>query len=182
VDLALYKNIKFSQRVKAQLRFEVFNVFNRVNFVGVSTNLSPTSVTTNTGSAATATTITSFNTLPAATNYGGPLPGINEWSLLSGLARLQYSYKEKYLLSGAIRADGYEREFGDKLAPRGANIGKFSGEGYLISTGAHGYGLAQTIGSRVEYVHFIGRRVNRETKTTSAVVSRPSVPCWPNRS
>ena len=34
MDLALYKNIKLSQHVKAQLRFEVFNVFNRVNFVG----------------------------------------------------------------------------------------------------------------------------------------------------
>jgi len=35
--------------------------------------------------------------------------GINEWSLLSGLARLQYSYKDKYLLSAAIRADGSSR-------------------------------------------------------------------------
>ena len=34
VDASLYKNIKLSQRVKAQLRFEVFNVFNRVNFMG----------------------------------------------------------------------------------------------------------------------------------------------------
>src|SRR6185295_15773536 len=35
VDLALYKNIKLSQRVHAQLRIEVFNVFNRTNFVGL---------------------------------------------------------------------------------------------------------------------------------------------------
>lgn len=56
-----------------------------------------------------ATTITSFNVLPAGTNYSGPLPGINEWSLLSGLARLQYSYKDRYLLSAAIRADGSSR-------------------------------------------------------------------------
>jgi TonB-linked SusC/RagA family outer membrane protein len=35
--------------------------------------------------------------------------GINEWSLLSGLARLQYSYEDKYLLSAAIRADGSSR-------------------------------------------------------------------------
>jgi hypothetical protein len=60
VDLALYKNIKFSHRVKAQLRFEVFNVFNRVNFTGVDVNLNPTSATLDTGSAATATTITAF--------------------------------------------------------------------------------------------------------------------------
>ena len=31
-DLALYKNIHINDRVKAQLRFEVFNVFNRNNF------------------------------------------------------------------------------------------------------------------------------------------------------
>jgi hypothetical protein len=60
VDLALYKNIKFSTRVKAQLRFEVFNVFNRVNFVDVNTSLNPTSVTLDTGRAATATRIIGF--------------------------------------------------------------------------------------------------------------------------
>lgn len=32
-----------------------------------------------------------------------------EWSLLSALARVQYSYKGKYLLSAAIRADGSSR-------------------------------------------------------------------------
>lgn len=32
VDFALYKNIKVSTRVRAQLRFEVFNIFNRTNF------------------------------------------------------------------------------------------------------------------------------------------------------
>jgi hypothetical protein len=60
VDLALYKNVKVSQRVKAQLRFEVFNVFNRVNFIGVTTSLSPTRATLDTGRQATATTITAF--------------------------------------------------------------------------------------------------------------------------
>ncbi|HEY2946547.1 MAG TPA: hypothetical protein VGN09_29205, partial [Vicinamibacteria bacterium] len=62
VDASLYKNIKISPRVKAQLRFEVFNVFNRVNFmsVGLNNSLSPTSVTLDTGRAATATTITAF--------------------------------------------------------------------------------------------------------------------------
>ncbi len=33
VDLSLYKNINISKRVKAQLRFEVFNIFNHVNFL-----------------------------------------------------------------------------------------------------------------------------------------------------
>jgi Carboxypeptidase regulatory-like domain len=60
VDLALYKNIKISQRVKAQLRFEVFNVFNRVNFVDVNTSLNPISATLDTGSQRTATKIIDF--------------------------------------------------------------------------------------------------------------------------
>jgi hypothetical protein len=60
VDTSLYKNIKISSRVKAQLRFEVFNVFNRVNFISVSNSLSPTSATLDTGRVATASTITAF--------------------------------------------------------------------------------------------------------------------------
>jgi len=60
VDLALYKNVKLSGRVKAQLRFEVFNVFNRVNFVGVNSSLRPITATLDTGSQTTATRITGF--------------------------------------------------------------------------------------------------------------------------
>ena len=51
VDLALYKNIRVNDRVKLQLRFEVFNLFNRVNFItnasssgGVNTNLDASDV------------------------------------------------------------------------------------------------------------------------------------------
>ncbi|HEY3122310.1 MAG TPA: carboxypeptidase regulatory-like domain-containing protein [Vicinamibacteria bacterium] len=60
VDLALYKNVNLTERVKAQVRFEVFNVFDRVNFINVSNSLSPRSATLDTGRAATATTITAF--------------------------------------------------------------------------------------------------------------------------
>ncbi|HVD77903.1 MAG TPA: carboxypeptidase-like regulatory domain-containing protein [Vicinamibacteria bacterium] len=60
VDASLYKNIKLGSRVKAQLRFEVFNLFNRVNFINVNTSLNPTSATLDTGRFATATTITAF--------------------------------------------------------------------------------------------------------------------------
>ena len=59
-DLALYKNVKVNGRLKAQLRFETFNVFNRANFIMVNMNLSPTSATLDTGRAATATQITAF--------------------------------------------------------------------------------------------------------------------------
>ncbi|HEX6736868.1 MAG TPA: hypothetical protein VF310_01215, partial [Vicinamibacteria bacterium] len=60
VDLALYKNINLRRGVKMQLRFEVFNVFNRVNFTGVDTTLSPISATLDTGRVATASRITGF--------------------------------------------------------------------------------------------------------------------------
>jgi hypothetical protein len=36
VDLALYKNVRLSNRLKMQLRFEVFNIFNRTNFIAIS--------------------------------------------------------------------------------------------------------------------------------------------------
>ena len=58
-DLALYKNIKVNGRLKAQVRFETFNVFNRTNFIAVNTSLNPASVTLD-SSRATATRITAF--------------------------------------------------------------------------------------------------------------------------
>ena len=65
VDLSLYKNINISKRVKAQLRFEVFNIFNHVNFLqgSVETTLTPVTATYDTGDPATATTVTGY-TIP----------------------------------------------------------------------------------------------------------------------
>jgi hypothetical protein len=57
VDLSLYKNVKLSDRLKLQLRFEVFNVFNRVNFLAVDNIMNPISVTFDTPAAADATRI-----------------------------------------------------------------------------------------------------------------------------
>ena len=61
MDLSLYKNIRISNRVKAQLRFEVFNIFNNVNFLSGSMNIAfnPSTVTYD-ADPATATTITGF--------------------------------------------------------------------------------------------------------------------------
>src|SRR5258708_235370 len=60
VDPSLYKNVKISKSVKAQLRFEVFNILNHVNFLSnqLNINYNPSSVTYDTGNAATATRIT----------------------------------------------------------------------------------------------------------------------------
>jgi hypothetical protein len=62
VDFSLYKNINISKRVKAQLRFEMFNVFNNVNFLerSLSNTLDPLTATYDTGDPATATKITGY--------------------------------------------------------------------------------------------------------------------------
>jgi hypothetical protein len=60
-DASLYKNIRLGPRVKLQLRFEVFNVFNNVNFLGYSldTDYNAQNVVFDTGNPATATRIIS---------------------------------------------------------------------------------------------------------------------------
>jgi hypothetical protein len=58
VDLALYKTIKLSNRVKAQVRFEVFNVLNRTNFWNVTTEMNPSHVSLDNADAPS--TITGF--------------------------------------------------------------------------------------------------------------------------
>jgi hypothetical protein len=63
VDAALYKNIKVGSRVALQLRAEMFNVFNRTNFLSSDGNVemtwTPQNVVYDTGDAATATRIIS---------------------------------------------------------------------------------------------------------------------------
>ena len=73
-DASLYKNIKLGSRVKLQLRFEVFNVFNTVNFLGYSLNTAynAENVVFDTGDAATATRILSAT--PPATSGSSPRP------------------------------------------------------------------------------------------------------------
>jgi hypothetical protein len=68
-DLSLYKNIRINDRVKLQLRFEMFNVFNTVNFLsssGFNTTFNPSTATYD-ADPANATTITGY-TLPL--NFG----------------------------------------------------------------------------------------------------------------
>lgn len=74
VDASLYKNIKLGSRVKLQLRFEVFNLFNTTNFLGTSitnggalSTYNPGNVVFNTGAGNTATQIVSAT--PAG-NFG----------------------------------------------------------------------------------------------------------------
>ena len=63
--------------------------------------------------------------------------GTNEWSLASILARIQYSYKSKYMFSAAIRADGSSR-FGKNhrwgFFPSVSAAWRISGEDFMEGT------------------------------------------------
>ncbi|MEO6734535.1 MAG: TonB-dependent receptor [Ferruginibacter sp.] len=48
-------------------------------------------------------------TIGAATVKNAPFMDMQEWSLISYLARINYNYQNKYLLSGSIRRDGSSR-------------------------------------------------------------------------
>lgn len=52
--------------------------------------------------------INSIPTLNAGTVTRGN-SNASEWSLLSALARIQYNYLGKYMITGALRADGASR-------------------------------------------------------------------------
>ena len=44
IDLALYKTIRLGRRLRAELRFEVFNVFDNTQFFNVITWMNPLSI------------------------------------------------------------------------------------------------------------------------------------------
>jgi hypothetical protein len=44
VDLSLYKNVRLSKRLRAQLRLEIFNAFDQTQFINVDTVLAPRSI------------------------------------------------------------------------------------------------------------------------------------------
>lgn len=54
--------------------------------------------------------ITTINAAQSITNWG---EAINEWSMISYLGRVNYAFRDKYLLTATFRSDGSSR-FGDK--------------------------------------------------------------------
>ena len=67
VDFSLTKNIRITDRLTGQFRFEVFNLTNRDNFVGINSAFAPSSITYDSANLAERTTITGY-TLP--NNFG----------------------------------------------------------------------------------------------------------------
>jgi len=78
----------------------------------------------NLGASATGflTNILENKSLQSGTSPGIPTSSMNEYAILSGLGRVNYSYKGKYLLTSSIRADGSSR------------FGKANRWGYFPST------------------------------------------------
>lgn len=74
--------------------------------------------------------------LSAAETPGIPWSGYSKWALMSWLARVNYSYKGKYLLTASVRADGSSRySEGNKwgVFPSGAIAWRMSEEPWLKS-------------------------------------------------
>lgn len=57
--------------------------------------------------------ILGYNNLGAAANNAPPVTSASEWQLASFLGRVNYSYKDKYLLTASMRADGSSRMAAD---------------------------------------------------------------------
>ena len=70
----------------------------------------------------------------SAGNVNTPSSSYYEWTLLSYLGRLNYSYKNKYMVTASLRADGSSRySKGDKWGyfPSGALAWRISDEGFM---------------------------------------------------
>lgn len=50
-----------------------------------------------------------YETIPSKSTATNQDSGMTEWSLLSALGRVQYSFKDRYLVSAALRTDGSSR-------------------------------------------------------------------------
>ncbi|MBC7416568.1 MAG: TonB-dependent receptor [Pedobacter sp.] len=75
-----------------------------------------------------------IQTINASTLLNGASAGVEKWSLLSYLARVNYSYKDKYLVTGTIRSDGSSRFGSNKrygTFPSGAVAWRVSQEDFL---------------------------------------------------
>lgn len=75
-----------------------------------------------------------IQTINASTLLNGAAAGVEKWSLISYLARVNYTFKDRYILTGTIRSDGSSR-FGSSVRygtfPSGAFAWRASEEEFL---------------------------------------------------
>jgi len=89
---------------------KIFNDVHNLNIVGgytYQTNMYRNS--SNIGVSGFANNTTENYDLGAAETIGNPSSGYSDWTLASFLARANYSYNDKYMLTASIRADGSSR-------------------------------------------------------------------------
>jgi TonB-linked SusC/RagA family outer membrane protein len=88
---------------------KTFNIDHKINITGAITY--EKSVSKNLGASGTGflSDVTETYNLGSATNFGVPYTSFSDWSLLSYLGRANYSFRDKYLFTVSIRADGSSR-------------------------------------------------------------------------
>ncbi|HCB90214.1 MAG TPA: SusC/RagA family TonB-linked outer membrane protein [Porphyromonadaceae bacterium] len=131
---------------------KVINLDHSINFTGAITY--ENSKFKNLGASGTGflSDVTETYNLGSATNFGVPYTSFSEWSLLSYLGRINYSYRDKYLLTMSVRADGSSRySKGDKWGtfPSAALAWRFTQEEFMkdlsvISNGKFRLGYGKT--------------------------------------
>lgn len=113
----------------------VFNEIHNLNVVGgytYQTNMYRNS--SNIGVSGFANNTTENYDLSAAETVGNPSSGYSDWTLASFLARANYSYDNKYMVTASIRADGSSRFGADHkwgYFPSGAVAWRISEESFM---------------------------------------------------
>jgi TonB-linked SusC/RagA family outer membrane protein len=88
---------------------KVFNEKHRLNFTALQALQQDRSERTNISVLGIPAATQLYHRLGDASQITGAGTDLIEWSLLSYMGRINYSYKEKYLLTGTLRADGSSR-------------------------------------------------------------------------
>ena len=89
--------IRYSNLINLKHRFDFVGGFTYQKYLSQSTGIQVNKLASN---------ITENYDLGAAGLIHLPSSGISEWTLLSGLGRINYSFNDKYLITVSIRADG----------------------------------------------------------------------------
>ena len=115
---------------------KVINLKHRIDFVGGVTYQKYLHQSSGIAVNKLASNITENYDLGAAGLIHSPSSGISEWTILSGLGRINYSFNEKYLVTVSIRADGSSR-FGASnkwgYFPSGALAWTVSNESFMAN-------------------------------------------------
>jgi len=88
---------------------KIFNKDHSLNVMGAFTYESSKSTDVGVSGTGFLSDVTETYNIGAASTVNTPTSGYSEWTLLSYLGRINYSYKNKYLVTASFRADGSSR-------------------------------------------------------------------------